>query len=77
MIKIISNNNIIYYIKFEFIKLTQEIDSNKAKVRMQTAELEQCLDDSKYITEGINISQYEYMDLTGNINAGTIIDIYI
>lgn len=63
--------------KAEFIKLTQEVDSNKAKVRMQTAELQQCLDESKYITEGININQYEYMDLTGSVKTGTIIDIYI
>lgn len=63
--------------KAEFIKLTQEVDANKAKVRMQTAELQQCLDETEYITEGISINQYEYMDLTGNINTGMIIDIYI
>lgn len=63
--------------KSELIALSQEIERNKAKIRMQESELQMYLDDSDYIINGVSISQYDYTDLTENISTGMGIDIYI
>ncbi|MEN8076970.1 hypothetical protein ABFP60_08395 [Clostridioides difficile] len=63
--------------KSELIALSQEIQSNKAKIKMQENELQKHLDDSDYIINGVSINKYNYVDLKGNISTGIVIDIYI
>lgn len=72
----IVKSRILQY-KSELIALSQEIQSNKAKIKMQENELQKHLDDSDYIINGVSINKYDYVDLKGNISTGIIIDIYI
>ena len=72
----IVKSRILQY-KSELIALSQEIQSNKAKIKMQENELQKHLDDSDYIINGVSINKYDYVDLKGNISTGIVIDIYI
>lgn len=63
--------------KSELISLSQDIQTNKSKIDAQESEIRQCLDDSEYITNGIEINLTDYVDLRGNIATGIIINIYI
>lgn len=63
--------------KSELISLSQDIQINKSKIDAQESEIRQCLDDSEYITNGIEINLTDYVDLRGNIATGIIINIYI
>lgn len=63
--------------KAELIALSQQIESNKAKIKVQESELQKNLEDSDYIINNISISNYNYSNKNGNISTGIIIDIYI
>lgn len=63
--------------KAELIALSQQIESNKAKIKVQESELQKNLEDSDYIITNISISNYNYSNKNGNISTGIIIDIYI
>ena len=63
--------------KAELIALSQQIESNKTKIKVQESELQKNLEDSDYIINNISISNYNYSNKTGNISTGIIIDIYI
>ena len=63
--------------KVELIALSQQIESNKAKIKVQESELQKNLEDSDYIINNISISNYNYSNKNGNISTGIIIDIYI
>lgn len=63
--------------KAELIVLSQQIESDKAKIKVQESELQKNLEDSDYIINNISISNYNYSNKNGNISTGIIIDIYI
>lgn len=63
--------------KAELIALSQQIESDKAKIKVQESELQKSLEDSDYIINNISISNYNYSNKNGNISTGIIIDIYI
>lgn len=63
--------------KAELIALSQQIESDKAKIKVQESELQKNLEDSDYIINNISISNYNYSNKNGNIITGIIIDIYI
>lgn len=63
--------------KAELIALSQQIESDKAKIKVQESELQKKLEDSDYIINNISISNYNYSNKNGNISTGIIIDIYI
>ncbi|MFQ7597949.1 hypothetical protein [Clostridium sp.] len=63
--------------KAELIALSQQIESDKAKIKVQESELQKNLEDSDYIINNISISSYNYSNKNGNISTGIIIDIYI
>ena len=63
--------------KAELIALSQQIQSNEAKIKVQENELQKNLDDSNYIINNISISSYNYSNKNGNISTGIIIDVYI
>lgn len=63
--------------KAELIALSQQIERNKAKIKVQESELQKNLEDSDYIINNISISNYNYSNKNGNISTGIIIDIYI
>ena len=63
--------------KAELIALSQQIESNKTKIKVQESELQKNLEDSDYIITNISISNYNYSNKNGNISTGIIIDIYI
>lgn len=63
--------------KVELIALSQQIESNKTKIKVQESELQKNLEDSDYIINNISISNYNYSNKNGNISTGIIIDIYI
>ena len=63
--------------KAELIALSQQIESDKAKIKVQESELQKNLEDSDYIINNISISNYDYSNKNGNISTGIIIDIYI
>lgn len=63
--------------KAELIALSQQIESNKAKIKVQESELQKNLEDSDYIINNVSISNYNYSNKDGNISTGIIIDIYI
>lgn len=63
--------------KAELIALSQQIESDKAKIKVQESELKKSLEDSDYIINNISISNYNYSNKNGNISTGIIIDIYI
>lgn len=63
--------------KAELIALSQQIESDKAKIKVQESELQKNLEDSDYIINNISISNYNYSNKNGNISTGIIIDIYI
>lgn len=63
--------------KSELLSLSQDIESDKAKIVAQDNKLQRHLDDSDYVINGITINTLNYVDLRGNINTGIIIDIYI
>lgn len=63
--------------KAELIALSQQIESDKAKIKVQESELQKNLEDSDYIINNVSISNYNYSNKNGNISAGIIIDIYI
>lgn len=63
--------------KAELIALSQQIESNKTKIKVQESELQKKLEDSDYIINNISISNYNYSNKNGNISTGIIIDIYI
>lgn len=63
--------------KAELIALSQQIESDKAKIKVQESELQKNLEDSDYIINNISISNYNYSNKSGNISTGIIIDIYI
>ena len=63
--------------KAELIALSQQIESNKAKIKVQESEVQKNLEDSDYIINNISISNYNYSNKNGNISTGIIIDIYI
>ena len=63
--------------KAELIALSQQIESNKTKIKVQESELQKNLEDSDYIINNISISNYNYSNKNGNIITGIIIDIYI
>lgn len=63
--------------KAELIALSQQIESDKAKIKVQESELQKNLEDSDYIINNISISDYNYSNKNGNISTGIIIDIYI
>ena len=75
--KINSTKSKLEQYKSELISLSQEIQTNKSKIDAQESEIRQCLDDSEYITNGIEINLTDYVDLRGNIATGIIINIYI
>ena len=61
----------------QYIALSQQIESDKAKIKVQESELQKNLEDSDYIINNISISNYNYSNKDGNISTGIIIDIYI
>lgn len=63
--------------KAELIALSQQIESNKTKIKVQESELQKNLEDSDYIINNTSISNYNYSNKNGNISTGIIIDIYI
>ena len=63
--------------KAELIALSQQIESDKAKIKVQESELQKNLEDSDYIINNISISNYNYSNKNGNISTGIFIDIYI
>ena len=63
--------------KAELIALSQQIESDKAKIKVQENELQKNVEDSDYIINNISISNYNYSNKNGNISTGIIIDIYI
>ena len=63
--------------KAELIALSQQIESNKTKIKVQESELQKNLEESDYIINNISISNYNYSNKNGNISTGIIIDIYI
>lgn len=63
--------------KAELIALSQQIESDKAKIKVQESELQKNLEDSDYIINNISISNYNYSNKNGDISTGIIIDIYI
>ena len=63
--------------KAELIALSQQIESDKAKIKVQESELQKNLENSDYIINNISISNYNYSNKNGNISTGIIIDIYI
>lgn len=63
--------------KVELIALSQQIESDKAKIKVQESELQKSLEDSDYIINNISIRNYNYSNKNGNISTGIIIDIYI
>lgn len=63
--------------KAELIALSQQIESNKAKIKVQESEFQKNLEDSDYIINNVSISNYNYSNKNGNISTGIIIDIYI
>lgn len=63
--------------KAELIALSQQIESNKTKIKVQESELQKNLEDSDYIINNVSISNYNYSNKNGNISTGIIIDIYI
>lgn len=63
--------------KAELIALSQQIESNKAKIKVQESELQKNLEDSDYIINNVSISNYNYSNKNVNISTGIIIDIYI
>lgn len=63
--------------KAELIALSQQIESDKAKIKVQENELQKNLEDSDYIINNISISNYNYSNKNGDISTGIIIDIYI
>ena len=63
--------------KAELIALSQQIESNKTKIKVQESELQKNLEDSDYIINNISISNYNYSNKNGNISTGIIIDVYI
>ena len=63
--------------KAELIALSQQIESDKAKIKVQESELQKSLENSDYIINNISISNYNYSNKNGNISTGIIIDIYI
>lgn len=63
--------------KAELIALSQQIESDKEKIKVQESELQKNLEDSDYIINNISISNYNYSNKNGNISTGIIIDIYI
>lgn len=63
--------------KAELIALSQQIESDKAKIKVQESELQKNLEGSDYIINNISISNYNYSNKNGNISTGIIIDIYI
>lgn len=63
--------------KAELIALSQQVESDKAKIKVQESELQKNLEDSDYIINNISISNYNYSNKNGNISTGIIIDIYI
>ena len=63
--------------KAELIALSQQIESDKAKIKVQESELQKNLEDSDYIINNISIRNYNYSNKNGNISTGIIIDIYI
>lgn len=63
--------------KAELIALSQQIESDKTKIKVQESELQKNLEDSDYIINNISISNYNYSNKNGNISTGIIIDIYI
>lgn len=63
--------------KAELIALSQQIESDKTKIKVQESELQKNLEDSDYIINNISISNYNYSNKNGNIITGIIIDIYI
>ena len=75
--KINSTKSKLEQYKSELISLSQDIQTNKSKIDAQESEIRQCLDDSEYITNGIEINLTDYVDLRGNIATGIIINIYI
>ena len=63
--------------KAELIALSQQIESNKTKIKVQESEFQKNLEDSDYIINNVSISNYNYSNKNGNISTGIIIDIYI
>ena len=60
--KISNVKNRISQYKSELIELSQEIQNNKAKIKMQENELQKHLDDSDYIINGVSINKYNYFN---------------
>lgn len=75
--KIINSKSQMSQYKAELIALSQQIESDKAKIKVQESELQKNLEDSDYIINNISISNYNYSNKNGNISTGIIIDIYI
>lgn len=75
--KIGNSKNQMSQYKAELIALSQQIESNKAKIKVQESELQKNLEDSDYIINNVSISNYNYSNKNGNISTGIIIDIYI
>lgn len=63
--------------KSELMILSQDITSNKKKIEAQESKFIYYLDESEYITNGLEINLTDYTDLNGNISTGLIISIYI
>ena len=63
--------------KAELIALSQQIESDKAKIKVQENALQTNLEDRDEIINNISISNYNYSNKNGNISTGIIIDIYI
>ena len=51
--------------KAELIALSQQIESDKAKIKVQESELQKNLEDSDYIINNISISNYNYSNKNG------------
>lgn len=75
--KISNSKSQMFQYKAELIALSQQIESDKAKIKVQESELQKNLEDSDYIINNISISNYNYSNKNGNISTGIIIDIYI
>ena len=75
--KISNSKNQMSQYKAELIALSQQIESDKAKIKVQESKLQKNLEDSDYIINNISISNYNYSNKNGNISTGIIIDIYI
>ena len=75
--KINSTKSKLSQYKSEFMKLSQDIESNRDKIVAQENEMKAHLDDSDYIVNWVTINTTDYTDLSSSIDTGIIINIYI